>query len=890
VSAPAAARPQPDKVRRPSGDARLRPVQDAIDDPTVRVVSVDVFDTLVWRTVDEPMHAFPIIGERLRERGLLARHITTDTFYHVRARAEAQARAVLRAAGGGEEVDLTQVYMQVPRHLLAPDVALAQVVAVEVAVERELLVPDLDVAELLTVAKEAAKRIIVVSDTYFSPQQLRGLLDLPGVPELGLGDIYVSSAHGLGKGHGLFDIVLRDLDVEPSEVVHVGDNRVADVDTPRRLGIRAVYFERRPKHVAEALHRERAYGGAWLGRTDAGLSALRSKVVHRSATSSLPPELQPFWRYGAAHLGPVLAGFAEWVQRRAQEEGVSTVHCLMREGAVLADLVDVAGSYLAHPPVRAEKAWLSRQVCARASIREATAPELRTLLTRRRLPTVKEFCTTLGVRADDLRQFSGRLDARLNDPTLALEVIAALTDDPDRRGDIVASSRALRRRLVRYVQTLAPEGGRLVLVDLGWGGSIQSMLQKLLREEAIEVETLGLYLVTHGGGLDKVMQGVDLDGFLVVNGDPAAEARAIMRSPEILEQVCMPDFGSQVDLNADLEPVLAPAGADSELMQGVERNAVQKGYFAFQREWARYNALLPGRLPALSDQAPILRAILARSVVAPTESEARLFSTWVHDENFGSQGTDPIVGGAITRALRHLDPAGLAALPMGELYWPFALAALEDEHLSRAAEDVAMGRLVPDAVSSVVEAGPFEVFIDAGAGYREAGKVSLEPRRNRFGLTYVSTTLSGAPIRQVRLDPVNAPAVLRLDWLSFRCTVRGSTEPVEVLLDTPETLSRLALTRCSWLRPKLLLVDGSDPNLELDLRPVVAGDVYEVHVQCAYAALPTSPPAPGAVAAGRAAVKRSMRGPARVVRSLESRTGLPLEAKLRRAYRGTGGG
>lgn len=565
---------------------------------------------------------------------------------------------------------------------------------------------------------------------------------------------------------------------------------------------------------------------------------------------------------------------------------MSTVHCLMREGAVLAELVEGAGNYLPHPPVRAEKAWLSRQLCARGSIREATQAELRALLTRRRLPTVREFSTTLGVRVEDLPRFANRLDARLNDPQLASELLTALTEDPARRGEIVASSRALRGRILRYVQSLVPEGNRLVLVDLGWAGSIQSMLQQMLRAEGVPVETLGLYLVTHGGALDKVMAGVDLDGFLVVHGDPHTEATAIMRSPEILEQICMPDFGSQIDLTSDLEPVLAPAGADTELVQSVERNATQKGYFAFQREWARYRSLLPGRLPLLAESAPLLRAILTRCVVAPTESEARMFGTWVHDENFGSQGTEPIVGGSITRAVRHLDPAGLAAVPMSELYWPFALAALRDEHLARAAEAVAMGRLSVDDVSSVVEAGPFEVFVDAGAGYSERGKVSLEPRRNRYGLTYVSTSLTGTPIRKVRLDPVNAPAVLRFDWVSFRCAVQGSSEPVDIVLDTPETLGWLRLTRCSWLRPKVLIVDGNDPNLEIDLASILPGSVYTVHVQCAYAALPTSPPAPGPLLAHRAGIQR-LRGPARAVRSLESRTGLPLEATLRSAYRKT---
>jgi len=866
-------------------DVRLGPLVEALDDPYVQVVSVDVFDTMLWRMVAEPVDAFPLVGRRLRERGLLAAHISPHTFDHLRQRAEAQARVTLQAGGGGVEVDLARIYAQLPDHVLphGPDRA----VEIEVEVEKELLLPDLDVAAVLALAQERGKRLVAVSDTYFSEQQLRSQLDVGPLAGLRFERIFASSAHGIGKGHGLFNLVLAELEVDAAAVVHLGDNLEADVRVPQRLGVRVVHLERRTAALHGVLLTEASYllDPAAVPESDLGLTGLRSKVEFRGAAAALPEELQSFWRYGAAHLGPVFTGFTEWIHRRAQEAEVQTVFCLMREGAVLADLVDVAGSYL-DSDVRGERTWLSRQVCARASIRQGTRHELQTLLTRRRMPTVSEFCTTLGLDVAAVPGLADHRDGRLNDPLLAETVLAALTDDPQVRSEIVASSRALRERVVRYVRSLVPDGGRMVLVDLGWAGSIQGMLQQILDQEQVPIETLGLYLVTSGSALERVMEGADLDGFLIANGHPEHESAAILRSPEILEQVCMPDFGSQIGMTAGLEPVLAGPGADAGLVQSVQRDTVQKGVFAFQREWARYAAFLPGRLPRLDQHGHrLLRATLTRTVAAPTEAEARIFSTWVHDENYGSEGTDPIVGSGIVRALRHLDPAGLIAVPMGELYWPFGLAALRDEHLAHAAEQIAMGRLPIEAVSSVVEAGAFEVFVDGGTGYSEAAKVAVHARRNRFGLTYVSATLQGPQLRKVRIDPVNDPAVLRIDWLSVRCWARGADLPVELVMDTPELLSRLALTRCSWLRPKLLIVDGTDPHLELDLELLVGAPVYEVTVQCAYAVLPVAPQGPGAGAVAAGTLRRRLRGPARVVRKVEYHTGLPIERALRKAYR-----
>ena len=56
-----------------------------------------------------------------------------------------------------------------------------------------------------------------------------------------------------------------------------------------------------------------------------------------------PEELRPFWEYGAASLGPAFTGFAEWVHHRAADAGVSKAFCLMREGELLAGLVNGAG-------------------------------------------------------------------------------------------------------------------------------------------------------------------------------------------------------------------------------------------------------------------------------------------------------------------------------------------------------------------------------------------------------------------------------------------------------------------------------------------------------------------------------------------------------------------
>jgi FMN phosphatase YigB (HAD superfamily) len=868
-----------------TNDARLERAFELVAEPTVKALTLDVFDTLLFRRVADPVDAFPIVGARLAERGMLVDHISPMAFKELRIAAERRARGPHHG-----EVTLDQIYAQIPSGLFR-DLDPSDAAVVEVEVERKLLAPDLDVLELVRAARAAGKQVAGVSDTYFGVEQLRSFMHPWLTHEVPLDRVFASSEHGTGKGQRLFEIVLEELGVSGREVVHVGDNEAADVDGARRHGIRAFLFDRRPKGLERILERERHYLDAERTNPegDLGTTATRGKVLHRRELHAMPEELRPFWTYGAVALGPALTGFAEWAQERAAQAGVTKAFCLMREGELLSDLVTAAGGYLG-TGVTGEPLWLSRQVCARASIFEGRPDELRALLSRRQAPTVRELCATLGVSSDASRALRANADARLNEGPLADDVIEELSANPDLRGPIVANARLLRERVLAYVERVLPEGEHdMVVVDLGWGGTIQKLLQDTLHGAQAGVHTIGLYLVTDPRATERLLDGIDMAGYLASQGVPGVATRAIMRSPEILEQVCMPDVGSQLDLDAELEPVL-DRPVDADLVQSAERAAVQKGIRAFQREWARYAGLEP-LTPRLARPAarPVLLAQLARATVAPTAAETAAFRGWVHDENFGSAGFEPIVGsGQTRRALRYMDPETVTELPMTEVYWPFGLAALEDEHLAEAVDAVAMGLVPAQAFYSAVEAGDLEVYFDTGYGFAADWRKRVEGRRNRFGLSYARVTVRGDEVRGIRIDPVRSRCLLRVDWIALTCWVRGEPEQRRLVFDSHDALARFRMHELQPQGAKLYLSTGEDPQMELDLRAELGGaTAYEVLVEVAYAVMLVDPRGEDAEQVRelqRRAQQRS-RATKRFVRQLENRTGVPIGEPLRKAYR-----
>lgn len=833
------------KPPSPPADLRLLALSDALRSPGVRVVSTDVFDTLVWRQVPEPVDAFPLVARRLREQGALSTSLSSRGFAQLRRVAERRARMARQQALQQSEVRLEEIYALLPPWVLGS--ASREVgIEAELDVEQELLVPDLDVVALLADAHAAGKIVVAISDTYFSEAQLRRLLDQPVLGEVHFDRIFTSSDHRVGKSGGLFEVALRALGCEPEEMVHVGDNFEADVHYPSQLGVTAFGFERRPEPFATVAAAEAPYmsgpaASASEGALVSGLTATRTKVLSRTEAGVLPDALRPFWNYGATVLGPVFAGFAEWVHDHCREHGVTRVGCLMREGAFLSELLERANPYL-DAELEAVPLWLNRDLCLRASLAQGSREELERLLVRRSAPTVQGLCTLLGVPLSSLPEWTSHAATSLQDPVVRHNFIEALSGEERVRARIVGRSRELRERVVRYVDGFCggPEGD-LTVVDLGWGASIQGLLAEGLGKAGVPRATTGLYLVTHEGAAEQVISGIEVHGFLGEYGVPGDAVDSVVRSPELLEQVCMPAFGTQIGLDEDLEPQLGPNGLPR--VQLVEADAVRRGILAYQREWGRYQIAMPGKVGRLGAAQELLRPILVRSVTAPTPAEVTTFGAWRHDEGQGSARTDPIIDPDHVERLRYMSPDQVRDLPMTDVYWPFATAALVDEHWPALMRAAASGAVPWEAMGSPLETGPFRVE-GRGVDVPESETTEVVPARNRLGLSAVTATVRAPFVQEIVLRPSSHAAVLRVDRVWVRAFVQRDEEPIERTFGPDEITAAFGVANGTPLAPNLFLSYEGTASLTLALSALTPHIVFRVDVECAFAALPISPMPP----------------------------------------------
>jgi FMN phosphatase YigB (HAD superfamily) len=820
---------------------QLGRVEQLLADRSCAAVSLDIFDTVLWRRVPRPTDVFAMLAARLRAQGHCPYWVTDASFRQVRIVAEQEARR--RRGSWGGEVTLFDIWRAMPLSLFAPAV-LDELVAAEVELERRLTVVDLDLARVIQLARKNDVPVALVSDTYFTEDQLSYLLNRPQLGSLHGVRVFRSNQHGVDKVSGLWPIVLDELCLSPEQVVHIGDHKVADHAVPSKLGIRTVHYRRIDDGFAAVLEREQesvdSFGpfGAHLDAAggDFGLTSLRAKTL-QSGVHPTSSTVGTAWRYGASVLGPVLTGFAEWVAQRAHESGTPVVWCPMREGELLARLVNNAAQVRGWP-VQAKPIWLSRQVTSLAALERVDEDSIADFIRHGYRRTVRQLLMMLRLRPGDVPCLAGQLDALLDDGGLVKQVSIALTEVPHLRNRLAVAITGARDRLLTALRRSgALERLDLTLVDLGWGGTIQFQLASALRIARVGIAPAGLYLALDERSIRLYQAGLRAEGYLGQSGHPQSIVTACSRSPEVIEQCVNSLCGSLVDFTDDGSPILGPRARTPS--HDAERQAVQDGVSAFQQQWIRYVAEAEDDWPDLTEAArPRLANILTSALKAPTAEEAAVFGHWQHDDNFGSELVTRILPDDLVAAIPYLSPNDLDDLHMRDAFWP-ALLAASDTHLGAAAHALTAGHIDP------------VIFDPAGDPFESRLRVRTAedrwhdgPRRrvriNHNGLSFTRLRVELPEIAEAAVIIPGRPAIMRIDWIEATVVTTGSPVPQVLRWDKPEDFAGLPYSECRWLGANLVECTAPHSALVLPLAARAGCPVSSAQISVAFAMLPQS--------------------------------------------------
>lgn len=286
---------------------------------SVDLVSFDVFDTLLLRTVPEPADIWEIVSSE------------NDMPEFAVARRRADHEAWRQAVSGGRDATIEDVYALLP--------GFRQLKEVELSVERRCLIADPEMAREWKRAGELGKRRIIVSDMYLPGEFVREQLRRNGIE--GWDGFYLSCERGCRKDTGkLFELVLAEQGIAANRILHVGDNPISDVDRPRRLGLRVCPVAKPMDGLLSVAPFVRAFlqkDGSLVARRLVG--ALSVALRRLSAGSDSGGDA--YWSRAGLLFGAVLGkAYVDLIVRESRNRGLRRLLFVARDGYLPKRLFD----------------------------------------------------------------------------------------------------------------------------------------------------------------------------------------------------------------------------------------------------------------------------------------------------------------------------------------------------------------------------------------------------------------------------------------------------------------------------------------------------------------------------------------------------------------------
>lgn len=217
------------RVEAEQRSARTRPIPiehicGLLHDDGIKVISFDIFDTLLVRPVLHPKDIFYLVDAKVRERlGL--------DFITMRLRAEEKL---------GPYANIHEIYEDIRKRFKIDRQTAQTLMDEEIRCETTLLAPRPEVKKLYEEAVSLGKRVIAVSDMYLPGDVLKNILQKNGYE---LAEIYVSCDYRQRKSTGiLYDTVISKEGVQPSEILHIGDNYDSDFANAVGAHITAIHY------------------------------------------------------------------------------------------------------------------------------------------------------------------------------------------------------------------------------------------------------------------------------------------------------------------------------------------------------------------------------------------------------------------------------------------------------------------------------------------------------------------------------------------------------------------------------------------------------------------------------------------------------------------------
>ncbi|MGO2264651.1 glycosyltransferase [Halomonas sp.] len=316
-------------------DSKYEKIKELIRRKSVKLVSFDIFDTLISRNVLIPKDIFWLMGKNEEVKRLAL----TNDFESYRVLAEKQARKKIENSGQHIDPTLEQIYSELSEIVGIDNIYAQKLKQIENEYEVKFCHPKSKIIELLDFAILSGKKVVLCSDMYLPRDTIEKMLKKCGVSNYD--KLYLSCEIGLTKKHGtIYPKLINDFKLSPESILQIGDNQKSDIQKSKENGLKAIRVHDYNKIMLEE---KEVFNG--LMPAISSISNIKNVAVRfnyslmqrylfkDSIVSSRA--IVNSKDFGYLALGPFLLSLALWIIRTANEKGFEKIYLLARDGYLI---------------------------------------------------------------------------------------------------------------------------------------------------------------------------------------------------------------------------------------------------------------------------------------------------------------------------------------------------------------------------------------------------------------------------------------------------------------------------------------------------------------------------------------------------------------------------
>lgn len=429
------------------------------------VVSFDIFDTLVFRNVAKPLDIFRIV------ENIVKKEYNFDDFTRKRIEAESNARKIAKNG----EASYDEIYAQLKNEIKDENI-IKNIKKCEKDIEERFIVQNPFMKKIFDYCVEKNKKIILISDMYLDVSFIKKLLKKCGYSDNY--KIYVSCESRKNKGSSeLFKFVQNKEKLNFGKWIHIGDNYNSDYAVPKSLGMEAFNYKNVDSY--ENVEYDSVFESIIIG-------TINNFLYNGNEIS--------YWdKFGIKYLTPLYIGFTNWIYQMTYK--CDNIYFLARDGYIVKKIFELFPNdkYIKYLYVSRNSTQIPVVLSGNSEDKIKFILSsieghitLKKLFNNCKLETKKEYEKIIKLYGFD--SFDNEIKDRQRYDALKC-VCAVLNDAEDKiKADKELVKKYLEQEGLNNFDTIN-------VIDIGWGGSIQASIQKILNKKV-----RGYYLGTINRG------------------------------------------------------------------------------------------------------------------------------------------------------------------------------------------------------------------------------------------------------------------------------------------------------------------------------------------------------------------------------------------------------